>query len=222
MHTSEVNSCREFARCARAGRALVFSLLSAGAWATFACAEPSPNPTPRTEFFVLAGATNGSAPLGLARSSAWTSFHAGGARFLSRSIAIGVGAGWQSIGTAEKYYATFVGPAYTEKQSFAMIPVVGYLKARLPENSHGGAPYLMAGAGPYTLLKKTHASEVRRESETSLGYFAALGLAGRAGTLSPQVELRFDSRRMGQDEFGQVWSQSKIQTLTASVGLQFP
>jgi hypothetical protein len=85
--------------------------------------------------------------------------------------------------------------------------------------SHGGVPYVMAGAGPYTLLMRTTTAGLGNSNDTRLGFSAAIGLSAGAGRFSPQLEARYDSRSSGPGDVV-LGSQSRLDVFTVSLGVQ--
>jgi len=146
----------------------------------------------------------------------------GGAYCVTRTVAVGVATGWSFIGTREQIYFSPGGDFTSAKETIALIPAIGYVKVRLPINSAGGVPYVTAGGGSYTLRMRTTAIDLPSYSDTRLGFSAAIGLAGKAGTFSPQAEVRYDVRWMGQRDFVLIWPQPRLDMFTVSLGLQLP
>ena len=150
---------RELGRRGRAGGAMAIALLGISACTSGAYGGSVLSGMPRTEYFIAAGATQGD-PVGLGSTRPWTTIHGGGAYLVTSSIAVGVATGWSFIGARNFIYIPPGGDFLSARETFSMIPTIGYVKLRLPVGSHGGVPYVMAGAGPYTLL--TRRSEERR------------------------------------------------------------
>lgn len=202
----------------RIGGAMLIGLLCA---AGVPCAHGAAmaDGTPRTEYDLAAGVTTGVAP-GLA-TGAWPTIRAAGAYRVTRSIAVGVATGWSFVGARLQTYLAPGGSPLAAQETFALIPAVGYVRAHFPMGSHGGVPYVEAGAGSYTLRRRAVAADPASYSDTRFGFSAAIGLAGGAG-MAPQVEARWDERLRGRDGFGLYWPQSRLDLLTLSLGVRLP
>lgn len=203
----------------RIGGAMLIGLLCA---AGVPCAHGAAmaDGTPRTEYDLAAGRTTGVAP-GLGGSREWLTIRGSGAYRVTRSIAVGIATGWSFVGARSQIYLAPGGSPLLAHETFALIPAVGYMRVHFPVGSHGGVPYVEAGAGSYTLLRRAVAANPASYSDTRFGFSAAIGLAGGAG-LAPQVEARWDERLRGQDTFGLVRPQSRLELLTLSLGVRLP
>lgn len=220
MAAADLLKWRGFGPRRQVGGAMAFALLCIAAWTSRAYGGSAPSGVPRTEYFIAAGVSQGE-PIGLGGNRPWTTIQGGGDHCVTSSVAVGVATGWSFIGTRDFLYLPPGGNFLSAKATFAMIPAIGYVKVRLPMGSHGGVPYVMAGAGSYTLLMRTTAAALGNLSGTRLGFSAAIGLAASAGKFSPRVEARYDSRSTGPRNFV-IGSQSRLDVFTVSLGLQLP
>lgn len=209
---------RGFGPRGQAVRAMAIAFLCIAAWASSACAEMGFNGVPSSEYFIAAGATQGD-PVGLRSNRPWVTIHGGAAHRITNSIAVGLASGWSFMGTRDVIYVLPGGGFLNGRESFSMIPTMGYVKVRLPMGSHGGVPYVMAGAGPYTLLARTTTAGLGNANNTRLGFSAAIGLSSATGKFSPQLEARYDSRSTGPRGLV-IGSQSRLNTFTVSLGVQ--
>lgn len=211
---------RAFGPRGQAGSAVAIAVLCIAAWASSAYGEDGFNGVPRREFFIATGASQGE-PVGLGSDRPWATIQLGGARSVTNSVAVGVATGWSFMGARDFIYVPPGGSFLSARESFSLIPAIGFVKVRFPMGSHGGVPYVMAGAGSYTLLMRTTTAGLGNSSDTRLGFTAAVGLGAKPGAFSPQVEARYDSRSAGPSNFV-IGSQSRLDVFTVSLGVQLP
>ncbi len=202
----------------RAGVAMAVAVLCCTAWVSRVHAQSSPNDVRRIEYFVAAGATQGD-PAGLESNRPWTTILAGGAYRVTNTVALGVSSGWSFIGSRNFFYFPPGGDFANATERFSLIPTIGYVKLSLPVGSHGGVPYVMAGAGAHTLMTRTSTPGLENSNDTRLGFTAAIGLTGGSRRFSPQVEVRYDRRSAGPGDIV-LGSQSRLDVFTVSLGLR--
>ena len=194
--------------------AMALAVLCISAWTSRAQSQG----LPKTEYFVSVGATQGD-PAGLESNRPWTTILAGGAYRVTNSVAVGVSSGWSFIGSRNFFYFPPGGDFANATERFSMIPTIGYVKLSLPMGSHGGVPYVMAGAGAHTLMTRTSTPGLENSNDTRLGFSAAIGLTAGSRRFSPQVEARYDRRSAGPGNIV-LGSQSRLDVFTVSLGLQ--
>lgn len=203
-----------FASRGQAVIAMALAVLCISAWTSRAQSQGMP----KTEYFVAAGVTQGD-PSGLDSNRPWTTILGGGALRVTNSIAVGVSTGWSFMGSRNFFYFPPGGAFLFVKETFSMIPTIGYVKVSLPVGSHGGVPYVMAGAGAHTLMMRTSTPGLENSTDTRLGFSAAIGLSAGSRRFSPQVEARYDTRSAGPSNVV-LGSHSRLDVFTVSLGLQ--
>lgn len=194
--------------------AMALAVLCISAWTSRAQGQGMP----KTEYFVAVGATQGD-PAGLNSNRPWTTIFGGGAYRVTNSIAVGVSTGWSFMGARNFFYFPPGGNLANARETFSMIPTIGYVKVSLPVGSHGGVPYLIAGAGAHTLMMQTSTPGLENSNDTRLGFSAAIGLSAGSRRFSPQVEARYDTRSAGPSNVV-LGSHSRLDVFTVSIGVQ--